>query len=202
MLLSYLSDAEIAAYLESAGPLDSEAEIFTDTIGMTAQTAWDDIASIRGKNYITWGNPRSFGGAYIAFPALDDAGRPHAIVTVGGPIERFSMDRVDVLCRHRGRHHGAAAAAVPAVPGGANLAVRRRVERERAWSAIVSSSARRTLHVLETIGHADRPLGVTEIGRQLGISAGTVFRGLDALERGGISLRDIRRRRAACWVRR
>jgi DNA-binding IclR family transcriptional regulator len=94
MLLSYLSDAEIAAYLESAGPLDGEAEIFTDTIGMTAQTVWDDIASIRGKNYITWGNPRSFGGAYIAFPALDDAGRPHAIVTVGGPIERLTLDRV------------------------------------------------------------------------------------------------------------
>jgi DNA-binding IclR family transcriptional regulator len=53
----------------------------------------------------------------------------------------------------------------------------------------VSSSARRTLHVLETIGHADRPLGVTEIGRQLGISAGTVFRGLDALERGGFIAR-------------
>ena len=94
MLLSYLSDAEIAAYLESAGPLDSEADIFTDTIGITAQTVWDDVASIRGKSHITWGNPRSFGGAYIAFPALDDAGRPHAIVTVGGPVERFSPERI------------------------------------------------------------------------------------------------------------
>jgi DNA-binding IclR family transcriptional regulator len=53
----------------------------------------------------------------------------------------------------------------------------------------MSSSARRTLRILETIGHAERPLGVTEIGRQLGISAGTVFRGLDALERGGFVAR-------------
>jgi DNA-binding IclR family transcriptional regulator len=53
----------------------------------------------------------------------------------------------------------------------------------------MSSSARRTLRVLETIGRAERPLGVTEIGRQLDISAGTVFRGLDALERGGFVAR-------------
>jgi IclR family acetate operon transcriptional repressor len=49
----------------------------------------------------------------------------------------------------------------------------------------MSSSARRALRILETVGKADRPLGVTEIGRRLDVTAGTVFRGLDALERGG-----------------
>ena len=49
----------------------------------------------------------------------------------------------------------------------------------------MSSSARRALRILETVGAAERPVGPTEIGRALGISAGTVFRGLDALERGG-----------------
>jgi len=49
----------------------------------------------------------------------------------------------------------------------------------------MSSSARRALRILETVGAAERPLGATEIGRTLGISAGTVFRGLDALERAG-----------------
>jgi DNA-binding IclR family transcriptional regulator len=49
----------------------------------------------------------------------------------------------------------------------------------------MSSSARRALRILQTLGSGDRPLGVTEIARRLGIPAGTVFRGLDALERAG-----------------
>ena len=53
----------------------------------------------------------------------------------------------------------------------------------------MSSSARRALRILETVGAAERPLGATEIGRALGISAGTVFRGLDALERAGFLAR-------------
>jgi IclR family transcriptional regulator, KDG regulon repressor len=97
MLLSYLSDAEIAAYLAGAGPLDSETELFPDTIGMTAQMVWDDVNDIRGKDYIVWRNPLAFSGAYIAFPALDDSGRPHAIVTVGGPGERFGLERIEAL---------------------------------------------------------------------------------------------------------
>src|SRR5215470_16878024 len=47
------------------------------------------------------------------------------------------------------------------------------------------SSAGRALRILETVGAAERPLGPTEIGQALGISAGTAFRGLDALERAG-----------------
>src|ERR1700686_4111441 len=49
----------------------------------------------------------------------------------------------------------------------------------------MGSSTRRALRILGTVGAAERPLGATEIGRALGISAGTVFRGLDALERAG-----------------
>jgi DNA-binding IclR family transcriptional regulator len=49
----------------------------------------------------------------------------------------------------------------------------------------MSSSARRALRILETLGSADGPLGVTEIGRRLAIPPGTAFRSLDALERGG-----------------
>ncbi len=47
----------------------------------------------------------------------------------------------------------------------------------------MSNSTRRALRVLETIGGASAPIGVTEIARRLGIAAGTVFRSLDALER-------------------
>ena len=49
----------------------------------------------------------------------------------------------------------------------------------------MSSSASRALRILETVGAAERPLGATEVGRTLGIAPGTVFRGLDALERAG-----------------
>jgi DNA-binding IclR family transcriptional regulator len=49
----------------------------------------------------------------------------------------------------------------------------------------MSSSARRALRILQTVGAGDRPLGVTEIGRRLDLPPGTVFRGLDALERAG-----------------
>jgi DNA-binding IclR family transcriptional regulator len=49
----------------------------------------------------------------------------------------------------------------------------------------MSSSARRALRILETVGAAAAPLGVTEIARRLDLPPGTVFRGLDALERSG-----------------
>ncbi len=53
----------------------------------------------------------------------------------------------------------------------------------------MSSSAARALRILATIGAAERPLGPTEIGQRLGVAAGTVFRGLDALERAGFVAR-------------
>jgi len=49
----------------------------------------------------------------------------------------------------------------------------------------MSSSAARALRILDAVGLAERPLGATEVGRALGVPAGTAFRGLDALERGG-----------------
>ena len=53
----------------------------------------------------------------------------------------------------------------------------------------MSSSARRALRILETVGAAERPLGATEIGRALRLSPATAFRGLDALERAGYATR-------------
>jgi DNA-binding IclR family transcriptional regulator len=47
------------------------------------------------------------------------------------------------------------------------------------------SSARRTMSILETIGRADGPMGVTDIARRLDLQPGTVFRGLNALEQSG-----------------
>ena len=53
----------------------------------------------------------------------------------------------------------------------------------------MSSSARRSLHILETIGRSARPLGVTEIARAMELPPGTVFRGLDALVKCGLAAR-------------
>ena len=50
----------------------------------------------------------------------------------------------------------------------------------------MSSSAKRALRILEFFGHADHPLGVTEIARALSLSPGTVFRGIDALHRADL----------------
>jgi len=53
----------------------------------------------------------------------------------------------------------------------------------------VSSSAKRALRILRHIGRADRPLGVSEIARDLSLPAGTVFRSLDALARADLIAR-------------
>jgi DNA-binding IclR family transcriptional regulator len=53
----------------------------------------------------------------------------------------------------------------------------------------MSSSARRALKVLEQIGAADRPLGVTDLARRLSLAPGTVFRSLDALVRSSYAER-------------
>lgn len=50
----------------------------------------------------------------------------------------------------------------------------------------MSSSAKRALRILSLLGRADRPLGVTEIARELALPPGTVFRSLDALSRADL----------------
>ena len=49
----------------------------------------------------------------------------------------------------------------------------------------MTSSVRRTLKVLRIINAASEPIGVTEIAKRAGISPGTAFRSLDALDRCG-----------------
>src|SRR5262249_29134855 len=96
-LLACLDDREIAAYLASAAPLTRYDEIFPETAGMTAQDVWGDVTRLRRDGYITWRNPQQYGANYIAFPLLDAQGRPHGLVTVGGPRERFGPERIAEL---------------------------------------------------------------------------------------------------------
>ena len=96
-LLACLSNREIAEYLASAEPLTRYDALFPETADATAQDVWDDIARVRRDGFITWSNPQQYSANYIAFPLLDGHGRPHALVTVGGPLERFGPDRIDGL---------------------------------------------------------------------------------------------------------
>jgi IclR family KDG regulon transcriptional repressor len=96
-LLACLDDREIDAYLASAAPLTRYDAIFPETSGMNAQDVWDDVARIRRDGFVTWRNPQQYGANYIAFPLLDSASRPHALITVGGPLERFGPDRIAEL---------------------------------------------------------------------------------------------------------
>jgi DNA-binding IclR family transcriptional regulator len=97
VLLAHLSDGEIAAYLRSAAPLDAYAASFPDTTDMTEQSVWQELRQMRGASQVVWRNPRQFGAAYITVPLLDNADRPHAIVTIGGPLERFGPERIETL---------------------------------------------------------------------------------------------------------
>jgi DNA-binding IclR family transcriptional regulator len=53
----------------------------------------------------------------------------------------------------------------------------------------MSSSAKRALRILETVGAAENPAGVSEVARALSLSPGTVFRSLDALGKAGLVTR-------------
>jgi DNA-binding IclR family transcriptional regulator len=96
-LLACLGDREIDAYLTSAAPLGRYDAIFPETANATPQDVWRDIADVRRDGFITWRNPQQYGANYIAFPVLDGANRPHALITVGGPLERFGPQRIAEL---------------------------------------------------------------------------------------------------------
>jgi DNA-binding IclR family transcriptional regulator len=97
MLLAALTDDEIAAYLQAAAPLGRYDAIYTETAGQTEADIWAEIGRIRARPYHTWRNRQQYSSAYVGFVIADSAGRPHALVTIGGPIERFSEARIAAL---------------------------------------------------------------------------------------------------------
>jgi DNA-binding IclR family transcriptional regulator len=94
LLLAHLDDAEIESYLAGAAPLDQFDALFPDTAVTTEASVWHEIRAMRGADYVTWRSPKQFGGAYVSFPIPGADGRLHAIVTIGGPMERFDPERI------------------------------------------------------------------------------------------------------------
>jgi DNA-binding IclR family transcriptional regulator len=95
VLLAYLPNAEIEAYLRAAHPLSEYSDLFVDASHETNKDVWNDIRVIRQQGYIAWRNPQQYGGSYIAFPVLDGESRPHAVISVGAPIERLTPEQLE-----------------------------------------------------------------------------------------------------------
>lgn len=97
VLLAHLSEEEIEAYLRTARPLADYADLFAASATETNADVWADIHTIREQGYIEWRNPQMYGAAYIAFPVLDSEGRSQAVISIGAPLERMSVERMDAL---------------------------------------------------------------------------------------------------------
>jgi DNA-binding IclR family transcriptional regulator len=96
VLLAHLSDEEVAAYLAAASPL-VRPQRFPDPASETEEAIWEDVAAIRAVPFVLWRNPHLDSAAYAIFPIRDEAGRAHAILTVGGPRERFDLPQIETL---------------------------------------------------------------------------------------------------------
>ena len=96
VLLAHLRDAEIEEYLAAAAPLPRPNR-FPDPASETAEGVLEDVRAIRAVSYVLWRNPHHLSAAYGIFPIRDAAGRAHAIVTVGGPRERFDLEQIEAM---------------------------------------------------------------------------------------------------------
>jgi DNA-binding IclR family transcriptional regulator len=96
VLLAHLSDEEVGEYLRTASPL-KRTLTFPDPASESRNGVWGDIREIRPAPYVLWRNPHLSSAAYAILPILDASKRPHAIITIGGPRERFDLGHIQAL---------------------------------------------------------------------------------------------------------
>lgn len=82
--LAFLSEGEIESYLARA-PLES----LTDKTVVDVPRLREELALIRTRGWAQSFAERMVGAASVAAPVLDHHGRPVAVVSVCGPLERF-----------------------------------------------------------------------------------------------------------------
>jgi IclR family KDG regulon transcriptional repressor len=90
VILGFLTDDDIAEYLRSGDLLT-----VTPTSLATPDQVWQDVRRTREQGYaygLFDNAPNAFG---VAFPVLDQADRPHGSVTVVGPKDRLTAERLD-----------------------------------------------------------------------------------------------------------
>jgi DNA-binding IclR family transcriptional regulator len=88
-VLAFLPDQEIERYLAS-GPLVR----FTPNTLVTREEIWSEINAVRERGYATALGDHLRGANGASFPVLASDGTPHGSVTVAGPADRFTDERL------------------------------------------------------------------------------------------------------------
>ena len=96
VLLAYRKDEEISSYLAAAAPLH-RSQRFPDPPSESEEGVWRDILSIRETSHVLWRNPHLASAAYAIFAIRDAEDCGHAIITIGGPRERFDVPQIEKL---------------------------------------------------------------------------------------------------------
>jgi DNA-binding IclR family transcriptional regulator len=89
VLLAFLPDAEIEAYLA-----EQPLERFTDTTLTDAAAVWAEVRRVRRVGYAVGFRDHSPNAMGAGFPVFDRDGRPVASVTVSGPADRLTEERL------------------------------------------------------------------------------------------------------------
>jgi DNA-binding IclR family transcriptional regulator len=88
-ILANFPDIGVTLYLRE--PLDD----FPRVVLSRAEAVWDEVRAVRERGYATAIGDQ-WGGSYgAAFPVLASGEYPHGSITVGGPVERFTPERLE-----------------------------------------------------------------------------------------------------------
>lgn len=112
--LAFLPDDEVSRFLENYG-----LEPLTDATIVDAGALQRDLEGIRRRGFAISTGERQVGAGSVAAPILDHRGNPAAVVSVCGPLERFTDEIDDIsalllektrnLSRRLGYQRGSAA---------------------------------------------------------------------------------------------
>lgn len=89
-ILSFLHDEEIEEYIRLSVPLKR----ITPTTITNPDKLRAEVRLVRRRGYAIGYEDRVVGSNFVSFPVLDESGRPHGAITIGGPKERFTKDRM------------------------------------------------------------------------------------------------------------
>ncbi len=92
-ILSFLHDDEIEEYIRLSMPLKR----FTPTTIIDPDKLRSEVRLVRRKGYAIGYEDRVVGSNFVSFPVLDESGRPHGAITIGGPKERFTKEKMFAL---------------------------------------------------------------------------------------------------------
>ena len=92
-ILSFLHDDEIEEYIQRSSPLKRVTPTtITDPAKLRAE-----VRLVRNNGYAIGYEDRVVGSNFVSFPVLDESGRPHGAITIGGRKDRFTKERMFAL---------------------------------------------------------------------------------------------------------